>query len=57
MNLGLRVVLAVTLAPQFGIQFVWMAVPVGWLINYGISFLEYRTGKWEQPRGIRSQTP
>ena len=56
-NLGLRVVLAVTLAPQFGIQFVWMAVPVGWLINYGISFLEYRTGKWEQPRGIRSQTP
>ena len=56
-NLGLRVVLAVTLAPRFGIQFVWMAVPVGWLINYGISFLEYRTGKWEQPRGIRSQTP
>lgn len=56
-NLGLRVVLAVTLAAQFGIQFVWMAVPVGWLINYGISFLEYRTGKWEQPRGIRSQTP
>ncbi len=45
-NLGLRVVLAVTLAPRFGIQFVWMAVPVGWLINYVISFFEYRTGKW-----------
>ena len=45
-NLGLRVVLAVTLAPRFGIQFVWMAVPVGWLVNYLISFLEYRTGKW-----------
>ena len=47
-NLGLRVVLAVTLAPAFGIQFVWMAVPMGWLVNYAISFLEYRTGKWER---------
>ena len=46
-NLGLRVVLAVTLAPRFGIQFVWVAVPVGWLINYLISFFEYRTGKWK----------
>ena len=47
-NLGLRVILAVTLAPRFGIQFVWMAVPAGWLINYLISFFEYRTGKWEK---------
>ncbi len=47
-NLGLRVVLAVTLAPRFGIQFVWMAVPVGWLVNYRISFFEYRTGKWRR---------
>ena len=47
-NLGLRVVLAVTLAPRFGIQFVWMAVPAGWLINYLISFFEYRTGKWKK---------
>ncbi len=47
-NLGLRVILAVTLAPRFGIQFVWMAVPAGWLINYLISFFEYRTGKWKK---------
>ena len=47
-NMGLRVVLAVTLAPRFGIQFVWMAVPAGWLINYLISFFEYRTGKWKK---------
>ena len=47
-NLGLRVVLAVTLAPRFGIQFVWMAVPAGWLVNYLISFFEYRTGKWKK---------
>ncbi len=47
-NLGLRVILAVTLAPRFGIQFVWMAVPAGWLINYLISFFEYRSGKWKK---------
>ena len=47
-NLALRVVLAVTLAPRFGIQFVWMAVPVGWLVNYLISFFQYRTGKWKR---------
>ena len=47
-NLGLRVVLAVTLAPRFGIHMVWMAVPIGWTVNYLISFLEYRTGKWKR---------
>lgn len=45
-NLCLRVVVAVTMAPQFGIAFVWYAVPLGWLANYVISYLEYRTGKW-----------
>ena len=49
-NLGLRVILAVTLAPRFGIQFVWMAVPAGWLINYLISFFEYRTGRWRRAK-------
>ena len=47
---GLRVVLAVTLAPRFGIQFVWMAVPMGWLVNYLISFFQYRTGKWRRAK-------
>lgn len=45
-NLCLRVVVAVTMAPRFGIAFVWYAVPMGWLANYVISYLEYRTGKW-----------
>lgn len=45
-NLCLRVVVAVTMAPRFGIVFVWYAVPLGWLANYVISYLEYRTGKW-----------
>lgn len=45
-NLGLRVVMAVTLAPQFGVAMVWIAVPIGWLANYIISFAQYKTGKW-----------
>lgn len=47
-NLGIRVVIAVTLAPKYGIGMVWYAVPVGWLANYLISFIQYRTGKWKR---------
>lgn len=47
-NLSIRVIMAVTLAPVFGIAMVWYAVPVGWAANYVISFLEYRTGKWKK---------
>ena len=46
-NLGIRVVIAITCAPRWGIAFVWIAVPIGWLVNYLISFGEYRTGKWK----------
>ena len=47
-NLSIRVIMAVTLAPCFGIAMVWYAVPIGWAANYTISFLEYRTGKWKK---------
>lgn len=47
-NLSIRVIMAVTLAPCFGIAMVWYAVPIGWAANYAISFLEYRTGKWKK---------
>lgn len=46
-NLTIRVVLAMTLAPRFGIAFVWFAVPIGWLANWAVSFARYRTGKWQ----------
>lgn len=46
-NLGIRVAVAVILAPKFGIAMVWVAVPIGWFANYVISFAEYRTGKWK----------
>ena len=46
-NLGLRVLIAVLLAPRLGVAMVWYAVPIGWLANFAISYLEYRTGKWK----------
>ena len=46
-NLTIRVVLAMTLAPRFGIAFVWFAVPIGWFANWAVSFARYRTGKWQ----------
>ncbi|MDO4326710.1 MAG: MATE family efflux transporter [bacterium] len=45
-NLSIRVILSITLAPTVGIAMVWYAVPIGWFANWLISFLEYRTGKW-----------
>ena len=47
-NLGIRVIVAVTMAPRFGIFMVWAAVPVGWTANWLISYCRYRTGKWEK---------
>ena len=45
-NLSIRVVLAVTLGPRYGIHMVWMVVPLGWIANLLISYGQYRTGKW-----------
>ena len=45
-NLSLRVVFAMVMAPRFGIAMVWYAVPLGWAVNFLISYLEYRSGRW-----------
>ena len=47
-NLSIRVIFAFTMAPRFGIQMVWVAVPIGWLSNFVISFSEYCTQKWRK---------
>ena len=47
-NLSIRVLVAMIFAPRFGIAFVWYAVPVGWAVNWIISFSEYRTGRWKR---------
>lgn len=41
-NLGLRVLISFTLAPIFGVAFVWYASPIGWLANWTISYMHYR---------------
>lgn len=47
-NLTIRVAVAFIFAPLYGIQMVWIAVPIGWLANYLISYAEYKTGKWRK---------
>ena len=47
-NLFIRVVVAMTMAPIYGIHMVWVAVPIGWFVNWFISYCEYRTGKWKK---------
>ena len=51
-NLSIRVIMAMTLAPRFGIACVWYAVPIGWTANFIISYAQYRTGKWKTIRKI-----
>lgn len=50
-NLSLRVAFAIVMAPRFGIAMVWYAVPLGWLVNFLISYGEYRTGRWRKKSG------
>lgn len=52
-NLSIRVVVSVVCAPRFGIEWVWYSVPMGWFMNFVISFAEYRTGKWKKGFEIR----
>lgn len=49
-NLLIRVAFAKMLAPHYGIAMVWYAVPVGWFVNWLISFSQYHTGKWKNIR-------
>lgn len=46
-NLTIRVAIAKIVAPHYGIAVVWYAVPIGWFVNWLISFIQYRTGKWK----------
>lgn len=50
LNLGFRVSFAFLMAPRFGIAMVWVAVPLGWIINFIVAYSEYRRGKWRTIR-------
>ena len=41
-NLSIRVIIAFAAAPVFGIQAVWIAVPIGWGANWIISSIGYQ---------------
>ena len=41
-NLAIRLSVALIFAPRFGIEFVWLAVPAGWLANFLISYVALR---------------
>lgn len=41
-NLAIRLAVALLFAPRFGIAFVWLAVPAGWLANFLISYAALR---------------
>ena len=41
-NLAIRLSVALIFTPHFGIEFVWLAVPAGWLVNFLISYSALR---------------
>lgn len=41
-NLAIRLSVALIFAPHFDIEFVWLAVPAGWLANFLISYSALR---------------
>ena len=49
-NLAFRVSFSFLMAPVIGVQAVWFAVPIGWVINYIISGLRYLTGHWSRKK-------
>lgn len=51
-NLAIRVLFANLCAPVFGVQAVWWAVPMGWAVNFLISYVWYRTGHWRKKKVI-----
>ena len=44
-NLAIRLSVALIFAPRFGIAFVWLAVPAGWLANFLISYMALRRSR------------
>lgn len=47
-NLAIRVIVAFLWAPVIGVEAVWYAVPIGWIVNYVISGIRYLSGKWSR---------
>ena len=50
-NLAIRLTVALIFAPRFGIAFVWLAVPAGWLANFVISYVALRKS-WPTDKAV-----
>ena len=50
-NLAIRLSVALIFAPRYGIAFVWLAVPAGWLANFLISYGALRKS-WPVDEGV-----
>ena len=53
-NLAIRLSVALICAPRFGIAFVWLAVPAGWLANFLISCAALRRS-WPTEKAVSSR--
>ena len=53
-NLAIRLSVALICAPRFGIDFVWLAVPAGWLANFLVSYAALRKS-WPTEKVVSSQ--
>lgn len=51
-NLSIRVLFSYIFAPIIGACAVWYAMPAGWLVNFIINFIRYRSGKWKTKKVI-----
>ena len=47
-NLFIRVFVAVVFSPKFGVEVIWYVVPLGWFVNWLVSFCQYKAGKWKR---------
>ena len=52
-NLAIRLSVALICAPRFGIAFVWLAVPAGWLANFLVSYAALRKS-WPTEKVVSS---
>lgn len=52
-NLVIRVSVARLGAPVLGMWIIWSIVPVGWFVNFMISYVWYRTGNWKRKKLIK----
>ena len=53
-NLAIRLSVALICAPRFGIVFVWLAVPAGWLASFLISYVALRRS-WPTDKEVQSR--